>query len=162
MRRFSKLTAWIFRYPVLASLMLLTLSGCAHKTTISEADLYLQAKMQQVQIDSYKNQLQDTREKLTQVIPGLQNVDPVIPVSFAGDLTAFLEQNDCTQMSGKIKDQCYIVTRVKLINVTRALDEANANLYAGQKTVGQLRKNINTLVDTLVGSPDGTKPEKPK
>lgn len=103
-------------------------------------------------------QLQSTRERLTQVIPALQNVDPVVPVSFVGDLSTFLEQNDCTQMSGQIKDQCYIVTRVKLINVTRALDEANANLYAGQKTVTSLRQNIDTLVDSLVKSSDTVKP----
>jgi hypothetical protein len=52
-------------------------------------------------------------------------------------------------MSGNLKDNCYKVTRVKLINTTRALDEANANIYAGQVTVNQLISNINVLVDSL-------------
>lgn len=142
---------WMWNCPLL--LILAVLAGCSHSPTISEGNLYLQAQSQQVQINTYKVQLQETKSRLTQVIPAVKNDHPTVPVSLIGDLRDFLANNDCTKMSGELKDACYKVTRVKLINVTRALDEANANTYASQMTVNQLITNINTLVDSM-GQPD--------
>lgn len=126
-----------------------TLSGCSHRTTVSEGNLYLQAQAQQVQITSYKTQLQSTKERLTRVIPQVQGQDPKLPESLLADLTTFLLANDCTKFAASIKDQCYKVTRVKLIEVTRLLDEARMNEYAGQKTIAQLVANITVLIDSM-------------
>ena len=160
MKRFLRNTAWILAYRGLLILSLMGLTACSHQTTISEGTLYLQAQAQQVQINSYKSQLQATKSKLTQVIPSLQDKNPKPPVSLLGDLTLFLNTHDCSVLNEGVRDQCYRITRVRLIETTRALDEANANKYAAQKTVNQLVGNINVLVDSLV---DPTSvPVKPK
>lgn len=86
---------------------------------------------------------------MTQVIPQVQNLTPEMPVSLLAPLTVFLLQNDCTKFAASVKDQCYKVTRVKLIEVTRLLDEARVNEYAGQKTIVQLIANINVLIDSM-------------
>lgn len=38
---------------------------------------------------------------------------------------------------------------MKLIEITRLLDQARLNEYAGQRTVKQLITNINVLIDSM-------------
>lgn len=148
MRSFSKLMDWMSTFPLLVMSMLV-LTGCTSSPTISEGNLYLQAQSQQVQINTYKLQLQDAKKRLTQVIPEVKNDNPTVPQPLVGELSDFLASNDCTKMTGTLKDGCYKVTRVKLINVTQALEEANVTIYANQVTVNQLIGNINVLIDSL-------------
>lgn len=147
---------WILIFLVLIPL---TLSGCGHQTTISEGNLYLQAQAQQVQINSYKNQLKSTKARLTEVIPQVQaqSDNPEPPKSLLADLTTYLVSNDCTTFPVAIKDQCYKATRVKLIEITRLLDSARMNEYAGQRTIVQLIASINTLIDGMA-EPQPLKP----
>lgn len=133
------------------------LSGCGHQTTISEGNLYLQAQAQQVQINTYKTQLKSTKERLTQVIPQVQLESQDPPKSLLADLTTYLVNNDCTTFPATIKDQCYKATRVKLIEITRLLDTAKLNEYAGQRTIVQLIASINTLIDGMT-EPQPLKP----
>lgn len=148
MRSFSKLMDWMSTFPLLVMSMMV-LTGCTSGPTISEGNLYLQAQSQQVQINTYKLQLQDAKKRLTQVIPEVKNDNPTVPESLVGELSEFLASNDCTKMTGTLKDGCYKVTRVKLINVTQALEEAQVTIYANQVTVNQLIGNINVLIDSL-------------
>ena len=154
MRISLKSSGWILLCLILLPM---TLSGCGHKTTISEGNLYLQAQAQQVQINSYKSHLKFAKDQLTQVIPQVQAQSSELPRALLADLTTFLVQNDCTSLPATVKDQCYKVTRVKLIEITRLLDETRMNEYAGQRTIVQLIATINTLIDTL-GEPQPMKP----
>lgn len=127
----------------------LTLSGCSHNPTLQESKIYLQAQAQQVQINTYRSQLQSNKKRLTEVIPETQTSATSAPPSLLADLTTFLVQNDCTKFPSNIKDQCYKVTQVKLIEVTRLLDEARVQTYLSQRTVGQLVTNLNVLIESM-------------
>lgn len=128
-------------------LALLLVSGCSHKTTVSEANTYLQAQALQIEINSYKSQLQMAKKGLTAVLPELQEVAPLPPESKVGDLAAFLENNDCTKV--KQQEYCYKLTRLRLIQVTQALDASNTENWAAKTTIKQLVENINMIVKGL-------------
>lgn len=85
------------------------------------------------------------------MLPELLVYDKEMPPSRLGSLTTFLAENDCTdkQLSLQVKENCYRVTRVLLINTARELDKTSVTLYAGQRTITQLIDNINMLVDSL-------------
>lgn len=134
---------------LMALAMSLTLSGCTHNPTLQESKIYLQAQAQQVQINSYRSQLQNSKKRLTEVIPEVQTQEVTAPRSLLADLTTFLVQNDCTKFPTNIKDQCYTVTRAKLVEITRLLDEARVKTYLSQRSVGQLVSNINLLIDSM-------------
>lgn len=73
-----------------------------------------------------------------------------MPESQLGSLTTFLANNDCSTLPQQAdRVNCYKLTRIKLIEVTRQVDEANATSYAARRTVQQLIDNINTIVDGL-------------
>jgi hypothetical protein len=69
----------------------------------------------------------------------------------------YLTQNDCTSFPAAVKDQCYKATRVKLIEVTRLLDETKMREYAGQRTIAQLISSIDVLIDGMA-TPEPLKP----
>lgn len=136
------------------ALLLFLALGClaaCSGTTISEADTYLQVRAQQIQLDSYKNQVKAAQAGLTEVLPELRNPPAEMPESHLSSLTTFLLANDCTdkQLSLQVKENCYRVTRVLLINTTRELDRNSVTLYAGQRTIAQLISNIDMLIDSL-------------
>jgi len=127
------------------------LTGCSNGPSIKEGDTYLQVRAQQIQLDSYRNQAKAAQAGLTEVIPELKSYPAEMPPSHLNSLIGFLEANDCTepQLSLQVKENCYRVTRVLLINATRELDKTSATLYAGQRTIAQLIDNINMLVNSL-------------
>ena len=145
-KNFLKTTVTIWGCLALASLL-----GCTSQPAISEANTYLQVQGEMVQLNTYKAQVKAAKERLTQVVPQLQNPNPELPPSNLVSLTTFLLENDCTkqQLTAVEKERCYRVTRLLLINTTRALDDANMKAYAGQRTVSQLITNINVLIDGL-------------
>jgi len=141
-------------------LLLLSISACSHQTTVSEATTYLQAQALQVEIDSYKNQLAATRTRLTEVLPQFQNASPLPPASLSGDLAAFLASNDC--LTATDKKYCYQLTLMRLIDVTRQLDDASLNNWAAKRTIGQLTDNINTIIEGLERKNNSTIPDSVK
>ena len=131
-------------------LFLSLLAGCTQQPTISAANTYLQVQAEVVKQNTFRAQVKASRERLTQVLPQLTASSPELPPSNLVSLTTFLLNNDCTKLQREEeKDQCYRVTRLLLINTTRALDGANLKAYAGQQTVSQLVDNINALIDGL-------------
>lgn len=166
MTRYSKSTVSIPVFLGIVALILftLTISGCGHKTTLSEASTFLQAQVQQTEINSYKLQMQATKTRLTEVIPEVADPNPVLPPSLLGKLTTFLVEHDCTQLPAKEdKDQCYKLTRFQLIETVKAYDSLNVDNYAAKKTINQLILNINTIVDGLTdpGDPQQTTTKGP-
>jgi len=133
--------------PLLLFLVCILVSGCSHQTTISEASTYLQAKALEVEITSYKNQLQLTKKRLVEVIPEFQEVTPLPPTARVGELANFLENNDCEKVENK--KYCYQLTRYRLIQVTQMLDEASAENWAAKLTIRQLQDNVSVIIDGL-------------
>ena len=133
------------------ALAMLTLQACTHKPTITEADTYLQVRAEQIRQESIRKQLVAAKPQLTQIMPELLNYEKEFPPSRLSELTTFLLENDCTdkQLSQQVKENCYRVTRVMLINKTRELDQTSVTLYVGQRTVTQLVETINSLIDSL-------------
>lgn len=129
--------------------MALALMACNRGPTISEASNYLEVKALQIQLDSYKTQLRSTKDKLTQVIPMLEeNLDK--PKPLINGLRDFLEQNDCvTRESRSELELCYKITRLNLIHTTSALEQTNNNYWASKQTVQQLIGNINAVVESI-------------
>jgi len=127
------------------------LVGCSNNPSISEANTYLQVKSEQTKLDLFRDRVVASKDQLTEVPPGLLTDQTEPPPSLLGELTDFLEQNDCTdkQLSFQSKMNCYRVTRVKLINATRDLDRTRVQLYAGQRTVTQLVDNMKMLIEAL-------------
>lgn len=134
------------------------LSGCAQKTTVSEANTYLQAQSLQTEINSYKTQLQIMKARLTETLPQFQEANPSLPPSQLTALTAYLLDNDCTVGKPADKDYCYRLTRVRLIEVTNDLDKAYSDDWAAKKTIRQLIDNINTIVEGLDAKPNPFQP----
>lgn len=138
-------------------LPLLLMSGCSHQTTVNEASTYLQAQALQVEIDSYRMQLERTRADLTAVLPQFQQADPNPPISLTAPLIAFLEDNDCLKASDK--EYCYKVTVTQLILTTQKLDQQNLDNWAAKQTIAQLVSNINFIVSGLEKKSDSLIPE---
>lgn len=152
---------WKAPVQVIQVLLLLALPllmlGCSHQTTISEASTYLQAQAIQVEIDSYRMQLERTRADLTAVLPQFQQADPNPPISLAGPLAAFLEDNDCLKATDK--KYCYQMTVTQLIVTTQTLDQQRLDNWAAQQTIAQLVSNINFIISGLEKKSDSLKPE---
>jgi len=144
-------TASILKGLAVLLLVAVSLTGCSNGPSIKEGDIYLQVRAQQIQLDSYRNQVKAAKGGLTEVIPELRTYPAEMPPGHLSSLISFLEANDCTepQLSLQVKENCYRVTRVLLINATRELDKTSVTLYAGQRTIAQLIDNINTLVNSL-------------
>lgn len=143
---FSRVMGWI----LLSLLVFPPLVGCTRQPTISEGELYLQATAEKVQLEAYRKQLLSSRERLTAVLPQLQTLPSEMPPSQLGSLASYLLANDCTEKSSQADQlMCWRVMRVVLINTTRALDDSNAKVYAGQRTIAQLVENLNGVIDGL-------------
>lgn len=66
-------------------------------------------------------------------------------------LDTWLTSNDCLAEGANFK-LCYAQTRLKLIEATYALDNANDLVYGSQVTIKGLMNTINTVVDQAQGS----------
>ena len=150
---------WVLRIVLVAILVCLTLTGCSHKTTISEANNYLQIQAQQTLINTYKTQLASTKERLTQIPPEFQEVTQSPPQSRVGDLALFLQNNDC--LAVKEKEYCYKLTRIRLIMVTQELDREADLTWAAKLTIKQLVENINTVIDGITAPTPFSSPPSP-
>lgn len=100
----------------------------------------------------YQDSIVNARERLTQVVPLMQDPNPSEPVSRLDDLDSYLEEHNC--LKEKDFQTCYKLTLLKLINTTNDLDKANERIYAGQVTVNSLINNINVLIDSLTDTLD--------
>lgn len=91
--------------------------------------------------------MREAKSQLTQVLPPFVNANPELAVEQLPLLASYLDENDCT----KEKDftRCYWLTRLRLIETTKQLDDANDKIYGGQKTINQLINSINTIVDGM-------------
>ena len=152
---YSKSTVWIQQLGLMLVLSALSLlAGCAHQTTISEGTTYLQAQVQQAELDSYKMRLKDTQQRLTAVIPEVSDPKPQLPLPLSGSLSQFLLDNDCTQVSAKNPGAlrtCIQSNQVQLIQTTRLLEAERMTTYAAKMTINQLISNINTVASGMDG-----------
>lgn len=130
-------------------LVLSLLTGCQKNPTIDEATTYLEAKALEVQINTYKLQLKQTKESLTTIIPLLEeNIEKPIPL--ISGLVDFLSNNECEYRETREELVfCYKLTRLNLIHTTSALEGSNNKYYASKVTIQQLIDNINTIIDAL-------------
>lgn len=145
MRNYLKNMGWM-----LTCLVSLILAGCSGNPKLSETNSILQVQAEQVRINTYRKQVLAAQERLTQVLPQLKNPPAEMPPSQLSSLTTFLLEYDCLEKpSREARELCYRVTRVLLINTTRALDDSNMKLYASQRTISQLIDNINVLIESL-------------
>lgn len=95
----------------------------------------------------YQDSIVNARERLTQVVPLLQDPNPTAPVSRLDDVDIYLGKHNCLVETDFTT--CYKLTMLMLINTTNDLDKANERIYAGQVTVNSLINNINVLIDSL-------------
>lgn len=138
---------------------LLILSGCSHQTTISEATTHLQAQALEIELNSYKNQLQVTKKSLTSVLPSLQVTSGSPPESKFAELSHFLENNDCLKSATKEqREYCYKLTRYRLIQVTEMLDASTSENWAAKLTIKQLVDNINVIIESLDSRANAVQP----
>lgn len=129
---------------------LLVITGCSHQTTISEAATHLQVQALEIELNSYKNQLQLTKKNLTDVLPSLQQASATPPESKFAELSHFLENNDCLKGARQAdREYCYRLTRFRLIQVTEMLDATTSENWAAKLTIKQLVDNINVIVESL-------------
>lgn len=128
---------------------LLLIVGCSNNPTVSEGSLYIQTQADRIEYNAYATQLQIMQKQLTEVLPEFQEVTPLPPQSRVGDLTRWLEQNNCLLpgLSPTERVYCYQVTRVYLIQVTKELDKQDTTLWAAKRTIQQLVGNLNKVID---------------
>lgn len=128
---------------------LLLIMGCSNSPTVSEGTQYIQIQADRIEYNAYATRLQIMQKQLTEVVPEFREVAPLPPQSRVGDLTRWLEQNNCLLpgLSPTERVYCYQVTRVYLIQVTKELDEQDTTLWAAKRTIQQLVGNLNKVID---------------
>lgn len=128
---------------------LLLIVGCSNNPTVSEGTQYIQIQADRIEYNAYATRLQIMQKQLTEVVPEFREVAPLPPQSRVGDLTRWLEQNNCLLpgLSPTERVYCYQVTRVYLIQVTKELDEQDTTLWAAKRTIQQLVGNLNKVID---------------
>lgn len=127
--------------------MMALISGCSHKTTISEASNHLDIKSQQILISSYVERINGMKETLTAIAPELKVTENPKPVSVQPELSTFLSTNDCTATADK--DGCYVRTRLVLIKMSRRIDFLSSRLFVAKGTVNNLVNNLNEVITGL-------------
>ena len=131
----------------LALLMTAVISGCSHKTTISEANNHLEIKSQEILINSYVTKIQDNRKALTDVPAELDVFNNPKPTDVQPDLATFLLANDCATAADP--KACFQRYRLVVIKMSRRIDFLNARLYVAKGTIGNLINNLNGVIDNL-------------
>lgn len=127
-------------------LILGTLTSCAKQPKVSDASNYLLIQKELIKIATYGESLKSNKDGFISVTSAY-NPNMAKPESNVELLTSFLNDNDCLKKTGQVKDLCYRKTRIMLINANKALDEANANAYYLNRSVGILRGNIGSIID---------------
>lgn len=132
-------------------MMVMILSGCSKKITVEQADLYIKVKLMEAEMDSYKRSLQLSKEGLKQTSSSILEKDINPPKSNLGDLTVFLEANDCTEVYNQERalDACYQLTRALLINTTNKLDYISNQNWVRGRAINQLNENIDAIIDNF-------------
>jgi len=134
---------------LLTAVALLLMMGCSSSPTVSEGSQYIQMQADRIEYNSYATQLQVIQKQLTEVAPEFREVAPLPPQSRVGDLTRWLEQNNCLLpgLSPTERVYCYQVTRVYLIQTTKTLDAQDTTVWAAKRTIQQLVGNLNKVID---------------
>ncbi|BEH89711.1 hypothetical protein [Klebsiella phage phiKp_32] len=130
---------------------MILVTGCSHKTTVSEANTKLQVEAQAAQVSSMGINLQQLKEAAHTVPKELVSDNPVEPISQLIVLDEWLKANDCLDQNTDYV-RCYKLTRLKLITTTRDLDNANDLVYASQVAIKGLLGNIDQIVDQASGT----------
>jgi len=128
--------------------LLLTL-GCTNNPSVSEGSQFIQIQADRIEYNTYASQLKAIQKQLTEVAPEFREVAPLPPQSRVGDLTRWLEQNNCLLpgLSPTERVYCYQVTRVYLIQTTKALDAQDTTVWAAKRTIQQLVGNLNKVIE---------------
>ena len=125
------------------------ITGCAQKTTISDANNYLLIQQQLIKMESYRDQMVSCKEDLICVpdayTPGL--TEPPTPNYIA--LKKYLSENDCTKLEGRGKDTCYAETRLKLIQLNEEYDKINLDNFILNRSIDRFRETISKIIDNF-------------
>lgn len=147
-------TSWICTGLRKACLLLLVLGssllmGCTTQPTLKDGTVYLQGQVIQAELNSFNTQLSIAQKNLAEVLPEFQEVTPYPPQSRVGDLTAFLENNNCLRPTMSTQDRiyCYQLTRVMLIQTSKTLDDTEVMLWGAKQTIHRLSDNIKAISD---------------
>lgn len=122
-------------------------SGCSHKTTVSEASNYIEIKSQETLINTFIADIQFKKKDLTAVAPELDVLNNPTPEPTQTELTKFLLANDCSVAADK--DACFTRYRLVIIKMSRRIDFLQGRLFVAKGTISNLINNLNGVIDGL-------------
>lgn len=128
-------------------MMTVAISGCSHKTTVSEASNHIEIKSQETLINTYVADIQHKKSELTAVAPELDVLNNPVPVSVQSELSQFLLANDCSAAADK--DACFKRYRLVIIKMSRRIDFLQGRLFVAKGTISNLINNLNGVIDGL-------------
>jgi len=127
--------------------MTAAISGCSHKTTISEASNHIEIKSQETLINTYVDSIQSKKGELTAVTPELEVLNNPTPTSVQTELSQFLLSNDCAVAADK--NACFTRYRLVIIKMSRRIDFLQGRLFVAKGTISNLINNLNGVIDGL-------------
>ena len=137
---------WI-RKTLLLVLMISITASCTSKPKITDADTFVDSKVQIAKLELYKSQLATLKDSLISIPAEVYSKDWKVRESNIGKLDYYLQNNNC--MTVEDTQGCYRETRLILITTTKELDAANDKINLLNQVVDRLSGNVSAIIDNL-------------